>query len=510
MTTRLLLLTLLAAPLAAQTLLHSHTPPASWNVQRIRTAGDTNGDGIDDAVVLIEDNALPTTVWRVVIVSGADASPLHTISDPAFVNLIDAAGFGDADGDVRSDIAVVRDATVRVYSGSTGGFLYAVPQPPNADYRGVCELGDFDGNGRADFALACYAGAGNHTFRLVRGDNGGLLASLPNYQTGAVDCTLRPMGDLNGDGKVDLALVPSSGPVLVVNSVGGGILLPLPVTPNDNGRSLETLDLDGDGKRELFLLRPYLGAGNGTTGIIQVHNGGGGALRFTLRATPGLATSLGAGIAAIGDLDQDGVVDFVIPHGAPGASHLEATSGRTGTRLWRLDGWHPAYDLTSALCGIGDADGDGYGDVLITEYSPGGWRWHVLSSRVRAESQPQTGACGGGPFFPQLGATRPVLGQAMTIVGQNGPVGVGGVLVFSLRPTFPTWLGVSSCFAWFDLGAGIALAPLTQPQWSVQLPLPLVPQFAGLEIALQDFYSPTAGPLGYDLSNGVSLRLGYQ
>ena len=35
----------------------------------------------------------------------------------------------------------------------------------------------------------------------------------------------------------------------------------------------------------------------------------------------------------------------------------------------------------------------------------------------------------------------------------------------------------------------------------------LVPQLAGLELALQNFYAPTAGPLGYDRSNGVRARL---
>ena len=32
---------------------------------------------------------------------------------------------------------------------------------------------------------------------------------------------------------------------------------------------------------------------------------------------------------------------------------------------------------------------------------------------------------------------------------------------------------------------------------------------AGLEIALQAFYVPTGGPLGFDLSNGIWARLGY-
>lgn len=59
-------------------------------------------------------------------------------------------------------------------------------------------------------------------------------------------------------------------------------------------------------------------------------------------------------------------------------------------------------------------------------------------------------------------------------------------------------------------GVGIELAPLTQAQWNLPLPLPMVPQFAGIETARQSFCSPTAGPLGYDLRNGVWARRGQQ
>lgn len=58
-------------------------------------------------------------------------------------------------------------------------------------------------------------------------------------------------------------------------------------------------------------------------------------------------------------------------------------------------------------------------------------------------------------------------------------------------------------------GAGLPLFAVTQPQWNATVSVPLAPQFAGLPIALQCFYSPTNGPLGYDLSNGVWARLGY-
>lgn len=37
----------------------------------------------------------------------------------------------------------------------------------------------------------------------------------------------------------------------------------------------------------------------------------------------------------------------------------------------------------------------------------------------------------------------------------------------------------------------------------------MVPQFGGIEIARQSFYSPTAGPLVYELRDGVWARRGH-
>jgi hypothetical protein len=176
--------------------------------------------------------------------------------------------------------------------------------------------------------------------------------------------------------------------------------------------------------------------------------------------------------------------------------------------LWALPSWSP-WALAYWLAPVGDVDADTFGDVAVMSYSPGYDGWHVISGRVLAESQPQAGACGGGPFFPLLGATRPILGQVLTIAGQYSPP-VPGLLAFSLKPPAATWLGASTCYAYIDLGNAIVLAGITQPQWSLPVPIPLLPQGAGIEIALQAVFLPTSGPLGFDLSNGVWGRLGYQ
>lgn len=494
---------LLALPAVGQRLLHTHTLPTGWFLQHLRSAGDANGDGYQDFVALVSDLSNPITpIANLMIVSGRTGVPLQTVADPALQDALDVQGFGDVNGDGRSDIVALRYNALRVYSGSTGAMLYSLAPGPSGDFTAVCPVGDHNGNGTADLAVATYIN-GTTTVRLLRGENGSLLQSLLTVPNPNAVATLCAMGDLTGDGKSEVAIATPTGSTYVLHAVSGAVLWSLSPTGGDNSRTIDTLDLDGDGKRELFFFRSL------TTTVTTVHDAVSGALRFTL--TGAVGSGIGRRIAGLGDLNQDGKQDFATAYGFANLGSVRAWSGNDGRRLWSQTGWQPGYPIGEQVVAVGDVDADGHGDFV--ENAVNGFvadSWHLLSGKVLAEAQPQLGACGGGPFFPRLGATRPILGQVMTIAGQDGPVGVGGVLVFSLQPAAATWLGASSCYAWFDLGAGIALAPLTQPQWTLALPLPLVPQFAGIEIALQSFYSPTSGPLGYDLGNGVWARLGYQ
>lgn len=220
--------------------------------------------------------------------------------------------------------------------------------------------------------------------------------------------------------------------------------------------------------------------------------------------------SFGRAVAGAGDLDRDGVQDLAIGHGTgTGATgFVETCSGRTGGRIWSFAGYAPLLDCGAALAEIGDVDGDGYPDLAVgCGGSLAGWT--VLSARVLADVLDVGGACGGGPFLPDLGMTRPVLGLPFLVSGRDGAPGTFAVLALSLQPPLPTYLGASSCTAWFDLGNWLPLHSPVQPTWSIQVALPNTPQLAGLPVALQCLYAPTRGPLGFDLSNGLWARVGF-
>lgn len=476
----------------------------------VRSAQDANGDGIADFLGYVRVSPTPgTSSYEVVLASGANAAPLHSFTANDFDQVRDFEGFGDANLDGRGEVAVVTYARLYVYSGATGALLYSLPAGGNFAYLGVTGIGDWNADGRADLAVALYNGNGQTVVRLLQGQSGNLLATSATMTNNQAAADIRTIGDIDNDGRQDLVVTTRSNdthvlqtnPLLVVRSLGLG---------TGDQRHLRVADLDGDGVAELLLHRSGE-AGNWTSGRIQVVDPRTGTVRLTLRAEQPFETVLQQDAAPVGDLDQDGMVDLaVVVTTTANGQQLKAVSGRTGARLWSF-GESPYTRIAGGLCALGDVDADGYGDFAVAAtVQLGREGWWVTSGRVRADVTAQTGACGAGPILPRTLMSRPILGQPVTVLGFDGPANTNGLLLFSLRPAAPTYLGASSCFAWFAYGNAAVLQVLTGPQWSATWNLPLVPQLAGLEIAVQSYHAPTAGPLGYDLSNGIWARLGYQ
>jgi hypothetical protein len=93
----------------------------------------------------------------------------------------------------------------------------------------------------------------------------------------------------------------------------------------------------------------------------------------TLYQKQGLVSSdqLGRSVAGAGDVNGDGVVDFIVgaaganPNGVNHAGSAYVYSGADGTLLYQKDGFGRSDEFGWAVAGTGDVNGDGRDDFII-------------------------------------------------------------------------------------------------------------------------------------------------
>lgn len=120
-------------------------------------------------------------------------------------------------------------------------------------------------------------------------------------------------------------------------------------------------DITGDGIHDLLIPAPFLADANGTlTGKFYVYSGADGSL---LHSEAGSGFDLlGYSAAAAGDVNADGVPDYIV--GAPVGSYARVYSGADHTVLLTLPGVGGDF-FGASVTGAGDVNGDGRADLLV-------------------------------------------------------------------------------------------------------------------------------------------------
>jgi gliding motility-associated-like protein len=340
--------------------------------------GDLDGDGKRDLAVT-NSGSNTVSVLRNTATSG-------TITTGSFAGKVDfttgttpnSVAIGDLDGDSKPDLAITNSgsASVSIFlNTSTSGAITTSSFSGKVDFAtgtipNSVAIGDLDGDSKPDLAVANSGSASVSVFLNTSTSGSIAFATQANFTTGTTPFSVA-IGDLDGDGKPDLAVANSGSNTVSVlrnTSTSGSITFASKVdfTTGTTPNSVAIGDIDGNGKSELAVIN----AGSASISVLR-NTSTSGTISFATKVDFQTGSQNPVGVA-IGDLDGDGKSDIVVANNSGNKISIFLNASSSGVAFTATS--FVAQPILTTLLGptsiaIGDLDGDGKPDLAVTNSS---------------------------------------------------------------------------------------------------------------------------------------------